>query len=79
MPVQKFRTFEEAEEALWLDRSDPDLRRRINSHWRRVSAFLTPAIPRGVARFRTIQEANAAREACEDARVTTAARARTSD
>jgi hypothetical protein len=71
MPVQKFKTFEEAEEALWLDSDDPTLTRRIDLHWRRSSQWLPPAMPRGVFKFRTIEEANASREAYEDARVET--------
>lgn len=61
MPVRKL-TLAEAEESLWLSPSDP-------RHWRRVDALLrlagrlTPRAPvRGVQKFRSIEDAQTARE-----------------
>lgn len=69
MPVQYFRTFEEAERALWHEPGDP----RILPTLRFVCSWdaLLPQypLPRGVQKFRSIEEANAAREAWETARI----------
>lgn len=55
MPVQKFRTFDEARRALWLAPDDP----RILPRMRRLAAMARSprAIRRGVTRLRTIEEA----------------------
>jgi hypothetical protein len=62
-PIQRFRTFEEAEEALWC--FEPDV-----AYWKRVKRLFALAerlrprrCPRGIFRYRTINEAN--REATE--------------
>lgn len=56
MPVRKFRTFDEAREAMWLPSGDP----RILPQLRRLAQLARPApVPRGVTRFRTIAEAKA--------------------
>ncbi len=57
MPITKFRTFEEARQALWLDSGDE----RILERMKRLSelATLLPPRPHGVFRFRTIEEAKA--------------------
>ncbi len=57
MPVQKFRTFDEARRALWLTADDP----RILLRMKRLSdmARSRRAIRRGVTRIRTIEEAKA--------------------
>lgn len=67
MPVWKYRTLEEAERALWTTSDDPALPRRIRSHWRRSSPPL--AGPRGVLKYRTIEDANADREKWESDRI----------
>jgi hypothetical protein len=61
MPVQKFRSVEE------MPRPErvvaPDLADRIRALWRRARLLSPPApMKRGVTRFRSIEEANAARE-----------------
>jgi hypothetical protein len=63
MPVTRFRTFDEAAQALWVDRGDPSLVPRIRALWSR-SRRLTPGPPppRGLRRFRTIAEAAKERE-----------------
>lgn len=55
MPVQKFRSLEDARRALWLARDDPTLLARM----RRLAAMARAARPvrRGVSRLRTIEEA----------------------
>jgi len=60
MPVRKYRSVEDmppppASSAALVD--------RIRAVWERARLLAPPpAIPRGVARFRTIEEANAARD-----------------
>lgn len=62
MPVQRFRTHREARIAQWLSPDDPRLLDRIRRWWR-TSALLWPIRgPRGVKKFRTIEEANADRD-----------------
>ena len=63
MGLQKFRDPEEARQALWTDGADPDLPLRIQRLWA-LSVRLAPlGIPRGLRKFRTIEEANEEREA----------------
>lgn len=55
MPVQKFRTFDDARRALWLSPDDPRL-------WLRMQrlgnmARSRRAVQRGVTRMRSIEEA----------------------
>jgi hypothetical protein len=65
MPVQKFRSFEEAREALWGDPRDPEYFRRLAWLWA-FSDWLAPKrFPHGVYRFKSIEEANLQREAWE--------------
>jgi len=62
MPVQKFRTHEEARRALWLSPGDPRIPRRMR-HVYHVAIGLYPlARPRGVSKFHSIEEANASRK-----------------
>ena len=54
MPVQKFRTFEEARRALWTAAGDPTIFERM----RRLGELAHPHPGRrGVFRYRTIEEA----------------------
>lgn len=69
MSWQRFRSFEEARAALWVAPGDPQLAARIRRMWA-FSARLAPgAAPRGLRRFRTLEEAQSEREAWERARV----------
>jgi hypothetical protein len=61
MPVQKFRDLDAARRALWRVRPS-DLAAHIRALWA-FSAGLAPRqIPRGVRKFRSIEEANQERE-----------------
>jgi hypothetical protein len=63
MGLLKYRDPEAARRDLWTDGSDPDLPGRIRRLWA-LSARLAPLrIPRGLRKFRTIEEANEEREA----------------
>lgn len=58
MPIQRFRTFEEARRDLWLPPGDPKLLARVRSLWEFSARLAPPNMPRGVRKFRTIEEAN---------------------
>lgn len=62
MPLQRFRDFEEARCALWVERGDPGLVSRIQSVWAFASRLAPGAAPRGMRRFRTLEEAQRERE-----------------
>lgn len=63
MPVRRFRTFEDAAQALWIDRGDPSLAPRIRALWSRSRQIAPgPPPPRGLRRFRTIEEAGEERD-----------------
>ncbi|MBM3227100.1 MAG: hypothetical protein FJZ47_25310 [Candidatus Tectomicrobia bacterium] len=62
MPIQKFRSLEEAERALWASPMHTDLLARIEALWSFSMQLVPRDIPRGVRKFRTLEEANAERE-----------------
>jgi len=66
MPVQKFRDLGEARRALACDPDDPRLPDRIRQLWsfsRRLTA--PPPAPRGVRKYRSVEEADADRRRWE--------------
>ena len=65
MPVQRFRSFEEAREALWGDPGDPEYLRQISWLWAFADRLYPRRFPRGVYRYTSIEEANRHREAWE--------------
>lgn len=58
MPVQKFRTHEEASIALWRSPDDPTLPNAIRSWWAYCRLVHREIGPRGVQKFATIDAAN---------------------
>jgi hypothetical protein len=78
MPVQRFRDFEEARRALWSERGDPKLSARIRSLWAFARRLAPGAAPRGLRRFRTLEEANRHREEWIERRVRALSEARRS-
>jgi hypothetical protein len=62
MPWQRFRDFDEARRALWVRPGDPQLVPRIRSLWAFARRLAPGAPPRGLRRFRTIEEANEERD-----------------
>lgn len=76
MPVQRFRSHEDARRALWCDRDDPGLHRRIARLWATARRLMPPSIPRGLRKFRSIEEANREREQWVAERVRAVAAAR---
>jgi hypothetical protein len=67
--VQRFRSFEDARRALWADPKDPALLKRIARLWSLSSRLVPRHIPRGLRRFRTIEEANRERDAWVQQRI----------
>ena len=69
MPVQRFRDFEDARRALWIQSGDPRLVARIRSLWEFSARLVPRQIPRGVRKFSTIEEANQERDRWTESRV----------
>jgi hypothetical protein len=66
MPVQKFRDFAEPERAMACDPNDPRLPQRIRRLWKFARRLTSPApFPRGVHKYRSLEDANAARHQWE--------------
>jgi hypothetical protein len=61
MPVQKFRRIEDMPPVPRCKSLDEECLRRIAALWARSSAFSARVYPRGVFKFRSIEEAQAAR------------------
>ena len=59
MPVYKFRSFEEAREALWVDEVDDACLKRIADLWAMSEALSPKRYKPGVYRYRSIEEAQA--------------------
>lgn len=81
MPVHKYRRVEDMPDtALAHDRGDPSIPRAIRQLWTLSEALLWPVgmcIPRGVRKYRSIEEANADRQRWEQERVDRLRAART--
>ena len=73
MPVQKFRTIEDwqnaKEQQQWLDCHDPALPQRIRNHWQRWRRLVPAHFPHGVRKYRSADEAEAERERWESERI----------
>jgi len=70
--LRRFKTIEAmnaADDELWLPCDDPNIARRIATLWAEWSALVPSRTPRGVRKYRTLDEAEADREAWEDARI----------
>jgi hypothetical protein len=63
MPFDRFRTMEEAREALWANRAEVEVFARIRRLWSFARRLAPGAAPRGLRRFRTLEEASREREA----------------
>ncbi len=62
MPVYKFRTFEEARQALWHDGLDQRYLERLAKLWAFSARLKQPAFPPGVYKYRDIADAARARD-----------------
>ena len=67
MPVRKFRDVSEMEDTLWYERTDPALPQAIARVWSFAARMCPLQFPRGVHRYRSIEDANADRDRWEDA------------
>ena len=63
MPVYKYKSFEEAEQALF--HPDDAYFQRVRELWKFADTLCPIRYPRGIFKFRTIEEANAHRDAVE--------------
>ena len=59
MPVRKFRSLEEAREALWVDEVDDAYIDRVEALWQRAHDLLGRRYKPGVYKYRSIEEAQA--------------------
>ncbi len=57
MPVERFRTLEEAERALQSRSGALDLFKRIRTHWHRVGTFAGRRYPSGVRLYASLEDA----------------------
>lgn len=71
MPVQRFKDFDAARRALWIDPKDQTLSARIRRLWAFSSRLAFPSAPRGLRKFKSIEAANAERDAYVRERVAT--------
>ena len=62
MPVRKFRHVSEMEDTLWYERNDPQLPFAIARVWDFANRVCPRQFPRGVHKYRSIEEAD---EDCE--------------
>lgn len=69
MPIQKFKTFEEAEKALLNPHPDEAYLKRVGELWDFANELNPISYPRGIFKFRTIEEANKHREELELAHI----------
>lgn len=68
MGVTRFRTFQEAEEALWREPGDPATLRVVSGLLRFARRLGPSGAPRGVRKYRTVEDADRDRQAWEAAR-----------
>ena len=59
MPIRKFRTVAEMEQAHWREPGDPDLYRAIRRLWEFGQRTSRRRFPSGVHRHRSIEDLNA--------------------
>jgi hypothetical protein len=78
VPIERFRDLDAARRALWVARDDPRLTARIRRLWAISSRLVPLGIPRGVRKFRRIEDANREREAWIQRRVGAIQRSRAS-
>ncbi len=58
MPVYKYRTFEEAERALWNFKPDEAYFKRVAELWEFADQLNSIVYPRGILKFQNLEEAN---------------------
>jgi hypothetical protein len=66
MPLRKFRSLQEMEDALWREPGDPALAQAIKRVWDFAARTVPRRFPPGVHRHRSIDEAQALRDQWEE-------------
>ena len=69
MPIQKFKTFQEAEKALFTFTPDKAYYKRVAALWDFADKLNPISWPKGIFKFKTIEDANKHREEIELAQV----------
>jgi len=62
MSLQKYKSFSEAEQALWCFKPDEKYFKQIKELFKLANRLCPPNFPRGVFKYRTIEEANKDKE-----------------
>ncbi|MDQ1354008.1 MAG: hypothetical protein QG657_4317 [Acidobacteriota bacterium] len=62
MGLQKFKTFEEAQQALWCYNPDETYFKQVRELFKLANRLCPPDFPRGVFKYRTMEEANNAKQ-----------------
>lgn len=62
MAIEKFKTFEEAEQALWCFKPDAEYFKRVRELWKLANRLCPPRFPQGVFKYKTIEDANKQKE-----------------
>ena len=68
MPFKKYRSIEEMDDDkqdFWFEKLDADCIRRMDQLWRRSARLADRRFPRGLFKFRNLEEMQAHREAME--------------
>ena len=65
MPIYKYKTFEEAQKALWNFHPDADYFKQVAELWDTADKLCPISYPRGIFKYRSINEANKQRKKWE--------------
>jgi hypothetical protein len=65
MPVFKYKTFDDADKALWNFHPDEAYYKQVAALWRFANKLSPITYPRGIFKFRNIEEANKHRDEFE--------------
>lgn len=65
MPIFKYKSFEDAEKALWNFDPDEKYYKRVAELWEFANELNPISYPKGIFKFKSIEEANRHRETIE--------------
>ncbi len=65
MPIYKYKTFEEAEKALWNFNPDEKYYDKVGELWEFANELSSISYPKGIFKFRSVEEANKHRDEIE--------------
>lgn len=65
MPIFKYKTFEEAERALWNFHPDESYFKKVAELWNFANKLSTIQYPKGIFKFKNLKESNKHREKIE--------------